>query len=172
MIMSMFKFLYSAKKNLVRGYCTRQAKRTLKSYGKGLRVNHPCVFSGKTIVGDYCNFNGITIQGGGNVLINSHFHSGIECIIITSIHNYEGDMIPYDHTVIYKNVTIGDCVWFGNRVTVVGNINIGEGAIIAAGVVVTKDVPPLAIVGGNPAKVIKYRDADHYYKLKQEKRFN
>ena len=112
------------------------------------------------------------IHGGGDVRINNYFHSGVECMIITSIHNYEGGQIPYDHTVINKNVTIGDCVWFGNRVTVVGNINIGEGAIIAAGAVVTKDVPPLAIVGGNPAKVIKYRNADHYYKLKKEKRFN
>lgn len=93
-------------------------------------------------------------------------------MIITQNHNYEGDMIPYDNTYILKNVTIDDCVWFGNRVIIVGNIKIGEGAIIAAGSVVTKDVPPLAIVGGNPAKVIKYRDKDHYYKLKSEARFN
>lgn len=93
-------------------------------------------------------------------------------MIITQNHNYEGDMIPYDNTYIFKNVTIGDCVWFGNRVIVVGNVDIGEGAIIAAGAVVTKDVPPLAIAGGNPAKVIKYRDKDHYYKLKSEGRFN
>ena len=67
---------------------------------------------------------------------------------------------------------IGDCVWFGNKVTVLGGVTIGEGAIIAAGAVVTKDVPPLAIVGGNPAKVIKYRNADHYFKLKAEGKFN
>lgn len=44
-------------------------------------------------------------------------------------------------------------------------VNIGEGAIIATGSVVCKDVPDCAIVGGNPAKVIKYRDKEHYYKL-------
>lgn len=81
-------------------------------------------------------------------------------------------MIPYDESYIYKNITIGDCVWFGNRVLVIGNINIGEGAIIAAGSVVTKDVPPLAIVGGNPAKIIKYREKDHYYKLKEQGMFH
>lgn len=81
-------------------------------------------------------------------------------------------MIPYDNTYVFKNVDIGDCVWFGNRVIVVGNVNIGEGAIIAAGAVVTKDVPPLAIVGGNPAKVIKYRDKEHYYKLKEQGKYN
>ena len=93
-------------------------------------------------------------------------------MIITQNHNYEGEAIPYDSTYIKKNVTIGDCVWFGNRVLVVGNVNIGEGAIIAAGAVVTKDVPALAIVGGNPAKVIKFRDKDHYYRLKEEGKFH
>ena len=92
-------------------------------------------------------------------------------MIITQNHNYEGDSIPYDKTYIKKTVTIGDCVWFGHRVMVVGNVNIGEGAIIAAGAVVVKDVPTLAIVGGNPARVLKYRDSDHYYKLKAEGKF-
>lgn len=92
-------------------------------------------------------------------------------MIISENHNYEGNMIPYDTTYIKKEITIGDCVWFGNRVTVVGNVNIGEGAIIAAGSVVVKDVPPCAIVGGNPAKIIKYRDKEHYYCLRKEKSF-
>ena len=105
-------------------------------------------------------------------MIGNYFHSGTECMIITENHNYEGEQIPYDSTYIKKCITIGDCVWFGNRVTVCGNITIGEGAIIAAGAVVTKNVPPLAIVGGNPAKVIKYRDSDHYYKLKTEEKFH
>ena len=61
---------------------------------------------------------------------------------------------------------------FGNRVTVVGGVSIGEGAIIAAGSVVTKDVPRCAIVGGNPARIIKYRNIEHFEKLKKEKRFH
>lgn len=52
---------------------------------------------------------------------------------------------------------IGDNVDFGVNVTCIGNITIGDNAIIAAGSVVVKDVPPNAIVAGNPAKVIKYR---------------
>ena len=148
------------------------AKRKLASYGIGLRVNNPCVFSGEVTVGNHCNFNGMQILGGGKVVIGDYFHSGIECMIITQNHNYEGTKIPYDNTYIKKTIHIGECVWFGNRVTVTGNINIGEGAIIAAGSVVCKDVPPLAIVGGNPARVIKYRDKDHYYKLKELRAFH
>lgn len=50
-------------------------------------------------------------------------------------------------------------------------MRIGEGAIIQAGSVVVKDVPPLAIVGGNPARVFKWRDKAHYYELKEKKQF-
>lgn len=93
-------------------------------------------------------------------------------MIISANHNYEGCEIPYDSTYIAKEIDIGDFVWFGNRVTVIGNVRIGEGAIIGACSVVTSDVPPLAIVGGNPAKVIKYRDKEHFYKLKSEGKYH
>ena len=52
---------------------------------------------------------------------------------------------------------IGNDVWIGNQVIIKGGVRIGDGAIIAMGAVVTKDVPPFAIVGGVPAKIIKYR---------------
>ena len=159
--------------NHLRHYILRvRAKRQLTSCGVDLKVNGKCIFNGDVNVADHCNFNGIKILGSGRVTIGSYFHSGIECMILTSNHNYEGNCIPYDETNVNKVIEIGDCVWFGNRVTVIGNVKIGEGAIIAAGSVVAKDVPPLAIVGGNPAKVIKYRDRDHYYKLKEEGRFH
>lgn len=146
--------------------------RVVKSCKGSLYIGGPVKLTSNTELGHHCSFNGMTIHGGGKVVIGNYFHSGVECMIITRNHNYEGNEIPYDSTYIYKTIIIGDCVWFGNRVTVVGNINIGEGAIIAAGAVVTKDVPPLAIVGGNPAKVIKYRNAEHYYKLKAEGKFH
>lgn len=54
-------------------------------------------------------------------------------------------------------VLIGNDVWIGDDVTILGGVRIGDGAVIAAGAVVVKDVPPYAIVGGNPTKIIKYR---------------
>jgi acetyltransferase-like isoleucine patch superfamily enzyme len=58
---------------------------------------------------------------------------------------------------MFKHVTIGNDVWTGHNVNVMAGVNIGDGAVIAAGSVVTKDVPPYAIVGGVPATVIRYR---------------
>lgn len=55
------------------------------------------------------------------------------------------------------NIIVDDDVWIGYGSTIMSGVHIGQGAIIAAGAVVTKDVPPYAIVGGVPAKVIKYR---------------
>lgn len=164
--------LNKRKKAIRRFYYTSKAKKKLHSFGSNLYVNAPCVFGGTVKVGDYCSFNGMKIMGRGSVTIGNYFHSGIECMIITQNHNYEGTKIPYDSTYILKNITIGDCVWLGNRVLIVGNVTIGEGAIVAAGSVVTKDVPPFAIVGGNPAKVIKYRDIEHYNQLKEQGKFH
>lgn len=57
----------------------------------------------------------------------------------------------------FKETVIGNDVWIGARAMVLGGVHVGDGAVVAAGAVVTKDVPPYSIVGGVPAKVIKYR---------------
>ena len=56
-----------------------------------------------------------------------------------------------------RQIIIGHDVWIGAHVQILSGVNIGNGSVIASGAVVTKDVPPYAIVGGNPAKIIKYR---------------
>lgn len=169
----LYRFIHKHIKNILRYKRTRTLRKIAKSCGKDLRVNGPCIFSGEITLGNNCNFNGIKILGDGSVKIGDNFHSGIECMIITQNHNYDyGEAIPYDSTYIKKNIVIGDNVWLSNRVSIVGNITIGEGAIIALGAVVSKDVPPLAIVGGNPARIIKYRNKDHYYSLKRAGRFH
>lgn len=125
----------------------------------------------KTHIGDHVNFNGMGISGNGNVKIGDYFHSGVGCQIITSFHNYEGEKLPYDEKFIDKDVFIGNCVWLGNNVIVLGGVKIGEGAIIQAGSVVCRDIPPLAIAGGHPATVFKYRNKEHYFELKNKGEF-
>lgn len=72
---------------------------------------------------------------------------------------------PYKVTFLHEkfekmdcgNITIDDDVWIGYGATIMSGVHIGQGAVVAAGAVVTKDVPPYAIVGGVPAKLIRYR---------------
>ena len=60
--------------------------------------------------------------------------------------------------------TIGNDCWIGENVFFAGGLTIGDGAVVLAGAVVTKDIPPYAIVGGVPAKVLKYRYDDETVK--------
>ena len=87
-------------------------------------------------------------------------------------HDYDNDdKIPYGKGYTKKDVIIDDYVWLGSDIIICGNVHIGEGAIVAIGSVVVKDVPRCAIVGGNPAKIIKYRNIEHFEKLKEEGKF-
>jgi len=152
-------------------------KRVVKNaleYQEPLKVNGLSVVNSFTKLGKNVNFNGMKIKGAGKVTIGDNFHSGEDCVILTSFHQYDnGDSIPYDSSKsIHKDVTIEDNVWFGEKVMVLGGVKIGEGAIIQAGSVVVNNVPKCAIVGGHPAKIFKYRDIEHYDKLKKQKKFH
>ena len=61
-----------------------------------------------------------------------------------------------------KPIKIGNDVWIGVNVTILPGVTIGENAVVGAGAVVTKDVPDNAVVVGNPARVIRYLDADKF----------
>ncbi|MEX3039026.1 acyltransferase, partial [Serratia fonticola] len=104
--------------------------------------------------------------------IGDNFHSGSGCKIITQVHNYKGNALPYDNTYIIKNVKIGDNVWFGMDVTILSNCEIGEGVIVQAGSVIVSDIPKCSIAGGNPAKVFAMRDIEHYEELKIKGQFH
>ena len=108
----------------------------------------------------------------GGVKIGDYFHTGRGLTIFTSNHNYNSAAkIPYDENDILKGVVIGNWVWCGANVTIVPGVHIGDGAVIGSGAVVTKDVPECAVVGGNPAQIIKYRDKERFYQLKEEKKY-
>ena len=132
-----------------------------------------------TISGDIANFkihstshlkSDTFIECSGGVKIGRYFHVGRGLTIFSTNHNYDkATMIPYDSVSIDKPVVIGDFVWCGCNVTIVPGVTIGEGVVIGAGAVVTKSVPDYAVVGGNPAKIIKYRDESSFNRLKKEK---
>ncbi len=101
------------------------------------------------------------------VQIGNYCSIGPECVFMTGgEHAYDGfSTYPFrqklgiqeNESVTRGPIVLQDDVWLGFRVTVLSGVTVGKGAVVAAGAVVTKDVPPYAIVGGVPAKVIKYR---------------
>ncbi|MCL5072852.1 MAG: acyltransferase [Actinobacteria bacterium] len=160
-------------KVLLRKVCTFIVKRKAHTFGKDLRVNGFSDVTPKTSLGSNVNLNGMKISGNGNVTIGNNFHSGVECMILTSFHNYDkGNAIPYDDTYIDKDVIIEDNVWIGSRVIILGGVTLGEGCIIQAGSVVVNDISKYCIAGGHPAKVFKQRDIEHYNALKEQNKFN
>jgi len=166
------RYVYRTVRTVRRWYFRAVALQTLGSYEEPFTVNGPTRLTRKTYLGANTNFNGLTVAGTGSVRIGDNFHSGPECLIITSFHDYDhGDALPYGATSVDRSVEIGDNVWLGSRVTIVGGNRLGEGCIVQAGAVVVDDVPELAIVGGNPAKVFKYRDREHYERLKAAGKF-
>lgn len=142
-----------------------------KRVGKGLKVTGYSSVNINTIIGENVRINGLKISGYGNVKIGNYCIFAPESFIITQNHNYEGDTIPYDKTYIYKDVIIEDFAWIGARAMLLPGTRIGEGAIIQGGAVVHGEIPPYAIAGGNPAKVFKYRDIEHFKKLKEQGKF-
>lgn len=153
-------------------YYKRKILRTANSCGDNLYVGGKSYVTPNTNLANNVNFNGMAMSGKGLIEIGKYFHSGPGCQIITSFHKYEGDEIPYDDKFIDKDVIIGDFVWLGNNVIILGGVTIGEGAIIQAGSVVCKDIPAYAIAGGHPATLFKYRNIDHFNKLKKEGKFH
>ncbi|MEA4956264.1 2,3,4,5-tetrahydropyridine-2,6-dicarboxylate N-acetyltransferase [bioreactor metagenome] len=171
--MSILTFFYEHYQNFQRKNYMKKVKKVAKIVGNDLKVNGKSYVTTNTELGNNVNFNGIKIQGKGNVIIGDNFHSGIECMLITDIHNYDnGNAIPYDEKTISKNIIIKDNVWIGNRVIILSGVTIEEGAIIQAGSVVVNNIPKYGIAGGHPAKVFKYRDKEHYEKLKNQGKFH
>lgn len=154
-----------------KNYYTWLAKQTVSSFQDPLKINNKTILTKNTYLGSNTNFNGLEITGIAKVEIGNNFHSGVQCKIITSFHNFEGQNIPYDHTIISKNVQIGDNVWLGDHVIILGGVSIGEGAIIQAGSVVVSNIPEYGIAGGHPAKVFKFRDIGSYQSLKSSGQF-
>lgn len=77
----------------------------------------------------------------------------------------------HTHFQEYKQVVIGNDIWIGEDALILGGVTIGDGAVIAAGAIVTKDVDPYAIVGGVPAKIIKYRFDEKEKKVIQKSKW-
>jgi acetyltransferase-like isoleucine patch superfamily enzyme len=121
-----------------------------------------------TVLNGHCYINA---QGG--VRIGRYCHIAKGLTLLSSSHNFRSRVaIPYDDTDIFKPVEIGEAVWIGANVCIHPGSAIGDGAIIALGAVVRGIVPPCAIVAGNPAEVVGWRDRDMFERLRAQGAFS
>lgn len=119
----------------------------------------PVIMSPQTIIGKYCSIAGEVCLGLGNHPID---RLSTHCFtygqdpqkLYQEIVVPKENIIPHDAT---SPIIIGNDVWIGYRAIIMDGVTIGDGAIIGANAVVTKDIPPYAIAVGVPAKVVKYR---------------
>jgi len=125
------------------------------TYGpiKALYSNNPKEF---LKIGNYCSIG----SGTTFMLGSEHPYSYI------STFPFKVKILNVEHEATTKGpIELCDDVWIGENVLILSGVRIGQGAVVAAGAIVTKEVPPYAIVGGNPARVIKYRFSEEVIKV-------
>lgn len=131
------------------------SKITAKSVGKNLRIEIPFYTDfGKNItIGDNVFINaGCKFQDQGGVYIGDGTFIGHNVVLATLDHDIDPEK---RHMLHSAPIRIGKRVWIGSNVVITKGVNIGDNSVIAAGAVVTKDIPANVLAGGVPAKVIK-----------------
>lgn len=145
-------------------------------------VRHWCYRRmGLTLPPGACIHRGLEIRSARNISIGEGTIVGFDCILDgrggielgrnvnlsseVAIWSMQHDHRASDFGTIEKQVTVGDRAWLSFRTTILPGVTIGEGAVIAAGAVVTKDVPPFAIMAGVPAVQVGTRPQDLTYEL-------
>lgn len=111
------------------------------NYGPGVSFGSDC----------FLNF-GCTLLALGGITIEDDVFIGPHCVLATEYHPEEPSQ---RHTLLTKPIVIKQNAWLGANVTVLAGVTIGRNAIVAAGSVVTKDVPDNSVVAGTPARVIR-----------------
>ena len=134
----------------------------LKHMGKDVYMMKGCQIMSpqKVSIGNNVFINEYTKIGGqNNVTIGDYALIGYNVTIVTANYKYQDTSIPIQKQGFYGSaIEIGEDVWLGANVVVLPGVKIGKGSIVGANAVVTRDVKPYSIVGGIPAKFIKFRN--------------
>ena len=128
-------------------YAIIECTGVLRNVGSSLKIGN------NVGINHYC-FIGVR----GDIVIGDNVIFGPRVNVFSENHNYKNLDIPIKNQGVTKDKTIiGSDVWIGANASIMSGVEIGDGCIIAAGAVVTKDIPSYSIVGGVPAKILKNR---------------
>ena len=144
------------------------ALQDIQEYAAGVIASIPADYSAMTYkLQDFINSEVLLDGRGGKIIIGNNVDIAREVNIWTLEHDPNDDY----HKTKGGDVIIEDYVWIASRATILPNVKIGRGAVIASGSIVTKDVPPMNIVAGIPAKIIGKRKSSLKYNLKYKPMF-
>lgn len=131
-----------------------------KSVGKNINIDKNSYFGdGRQLVIGNLSGLGRNCRIHGPAVLGDYVMMGPDVLIMTQNHKYDRNDVPMalQGNTEPRPVIIGDDVWIGARSVILPGVKIGNGAVIAACSVVTKDIPSNAIAGGNPARIIRFR---------------
>jgi len=135
----------------------RSNVKILNKYGRHITIGN------NSIINEGCLFDGRS----GKIVIGNNVSISREVMIYTLEHKIDCDYFKTEP----GDVVINDYVWLGSRVIILPGVEIGLGAVVASGAVVTKDIPPMSVYGGIPAKLIRKRTSNLLYNLKDNQFF-
>lgn len=120
------------------------------------------------VVGEHCTIGDtVFLDGREGIIIGDNVNVGSHVSVYTRQHDPDDP----DFAEVGAPVSIGSYAWVSSHCVILPGVTVGEGAVVAAGAVVTRDVPPFAIVAGVPAVVVRQRSRDLRYRLGYAKRF-
>lgn len=138
------------------------ARRIFRRCGRGVLIKHGAYFgSGSEVeLGDRSQV-GHNARLDHDVVIGDDVLMGPDVVMMSAGHAYEDPAVPINRQgqTERRPIHVGNDVWIGTRVVVLPGVRIGDGAVVGANAVVTRDVPPYAVVAGVPARVVRMRGA-------------
>lgn len=139
----------------IRAFC---GKLILARCGEHVKINRHAQLSSGISLGNYSDI-GPNAYLHGTITIGDYVLMGRDVKIITSNHRSSDPDTPIklQGWTEVRPVVIEDGVWIGSNVIILPGVHVGKGAILGAGAVIREDVPPFAVMAGNPAYILKYR---------------
>lgn len=132
-----------------------------KSFSSSFLYPHNISISENVSIGPKCH-----LDGAGGIEIGAGTIIAPEVTLLSRTHNFDAPTaLPFDEVMLVAPINIGKYVWIGTKVIILPGVNIGDGAIIGAGAVVSKNIDKGAIAIGNPAKTIKFRNLEKFEEL-------
>jgi acetyltransferase-like isoleucine patch superfamily enzyme len=173
LVAALLFYFYNSFVSFFPNYCIRHLylTRVLKIVlGKNSAVHMGCFVTGRNIsIGHNTIINRkCCLDGRGQLKIGNNVSISPESYVISMTHDIQSS----DFAPVRKATQIDDYVWIGTRALILPGVHVGPGSVVGAGSVVTKDVPPYAIVAGSPARKIGERNQNLNYNLKYRPFFN